>query len=238
MKNFVSNSGFICHPRFLELFIYKCNFNSNFFRNSLFYQQNIYYPNILEQSVNIRKAEFLAGRFCASKCLSELNITDFEIKTDKNRCPLWPAGLNGSITHSKSTAIAAVSAQPSVLGVGIDIEDIFSSIAISEIKEQVLFGNEFSLFDASEVSRKVLFSLVFSIKESFFKAAYPSTGYYFDFDAVRIDSLDFRQNQFELTLCQDLNPILTKDSTYTGCFKIMDDQIFSILVLKKKAKPE
>ncbi len=232
MQKFICRSNFIKSQENFDILFYECLFDSSVFKNSLFQQLKIHFPDKIRLAVNIRKAEFLAGRFCAKKCLRELNIKDFEIKADNNRCPMWPPGLNGSITHSKSMAIAAVSSQSSVLGVGIDIEDIISSVTISETIEQVMYGREFSLFDTSDVSREVLFSLVFSIKESFFKAAYPSTGYYFGFDAVRINSLDFLKNRFELTLLQDLNPLLIKGYIYTGYFKLMHNQIFSILVIK------
>lgn len=218
--------------RFLDSSIYHCNFNIEKYTDALFLELNIHFPKSLQKASDKRKAEYLSGRYCAKKCLENLNIKNFTVKSDKNRCPIWPKSLKGSITHTQDTAISVVSSSPSVAGIGIDVESIVSEKTTNDIKEKIIYGYENSLLNMSSASQESIFSLIFSIKESFFKAAYPSTGYYFGFDAVRINHIDFHQKHFELTLLKDLNRLLVKGSTFTGQFELFNDHVLSILALE------
>ena len=231
-ESFLSNECLIHEFKYLNSHVYKCDFKVEAYNDHLFEELNIHFPNTLIKAVNKRRAEFLAGRYCADKCLQKVNIQNFEIKADSNRCPLWPEGVKGSITHSNSVAIAVVSTQPSILGVGIDIEPVIPANTLEAVSGQIIYEDEVSLLEQKVVSRETIFSLIFSIKESFFKAAYPSTGYYFGFEAVRVNEIDFTLNQFTLTLCQDLNATLVKGTSYLGNFKIVNGEVLSILVIE------
>lgn len=213
------------------LVIYQCTFDKQAYHNSFFTQLGIYSPDSLNRAVDKRKSEFLAGRYCAKTVLAELGIDNFTINADKNRCPLWPSGIKGAITHSNTTALAAVTKNPSVTGVGIDIESVIEAKTMNDIQSAILHGHDADFLDSAKVSRETVFSLIFSIKESFFKAAYPSVGRYFDFDAVNITALDFDKGTFGLRLCQDLTPSLHQGLLVDGHFCFVDGQVLSLLVL-------
>jgi enterobactin synthetase component D len=211
---------------------YQCNYDPAYYSDSLFSKLKIHFPNYIANAVQKRKAEFLAGRFCAKKVLNKLKVTNYAVLADKNRCPLWPEHIKGSITHNNNFAMAAITTKPSVLGIGIDIESIISATVINNIVEEVLFDDEYSLLKRDLGTPEMLFSLIFSIKETFFKAAYPSTGYFFGFDAIKIVSLDFESNRFELILCQNLSSFLKQGLLFKGYFKVFGDQVLTMMLIE------
>jgi len=180
-----------------------------------------------------RRAEFLAGRYCAKRVLEQISIVDHIVDSDNNRCPLWPEQVKGSISHNDHTAMAAITVSPDVLGIGIDIETIVSEQIAQDLRKQIVNGDEDEIFTLSSTPFPTLFTLIFSIKESFFKAAYPSTGHYFGFEVVRITSVDFLEHQFRLELTQDLNQHFKKGSQHVGRFSFMDNSVISLLVAAK-----
>ncbi|PSU35489.1 4'-phosphopantetheinyl transferase family protein [Photobacterium lutimaris] len=218
-----------------DAIIYLSEFNKDSYCDSMFKRLGVHFPHRLNNAVDKRKAEFLTGRYCASKALQEIGVKNYTVSADEHRCPLWPEHVAGSISHSHNIAVAAVAFKTTIFGIGIDIEKILSAEMVNGIKEQVLFGHESGLLDIDYISNEIMVSLIFSIKESFFKAAYPSTGHYFGFDAVSIDYLDFTSNIFRLTLLQDLNKLLRKGATYAGKFTFLNGHVFSILTIQKQS---
>ena len=66
-----------------------------------------------------RRDSFSSGRYCVRAAQAELAIPAQEIGRNE-RAPIWPQGCIGSISHSASVAVAALST--SLTGVGVDIE--------------------------------------------------------------------------------------------------------------------
>ncbi|MGV3984656.1 enterobactin synthase subunit EntD [Citrobacter portucalensis] len=112
-----------------------------------------------------RKAEHLAGRIAAVHALCEYGIKTVP-GIGAQRQPLWPQKLFGSISHSASTALAAVSRQP----VGIDIEAIFTPQTATELASSIVTHAEKELLANSGLSIEQALTLAFSAKESAFKA--------------------------------------------------------------------
>ncbi len=227
----------VCHDWFNQIsednvVIYHCEFAKDHFKDSLFGELAVAYSDTLDRAVAKRKAEYLAGRFCAKQALAKHGIENFVIKSDKNRAPLWPGGIKGAITHSNHNALVAVNNSPDVLGIGIDVESVMTDKTMNDVKEAIVKGNEHRFLTIPEATAGTVVSLIFSIKESFFKAAYPSTGFYFDFDAVTVDVLDFDKNTFSLTVNQDLNPKIRPGMQYSGQFCFLGEQVLSLLVLR------
>jgi enterobactin synthetase component D len=216
--------------------IYHCEFAKDHYKDSLFGELAVVYSDTLDRAVPKRKAEYLAGRFCAKQALAKHSIENFVIKSDKNRAPLWPDGIKGAITHSNHNALVAVNNSPDVLGIGIDVESVMTDKTMNDVKEAIVKGDENRFLDMSPsipgTTAGTVVSLIFSIKESFFKAAYPSTGFYFDFDAVTVTVLDFDKKIFSLTVNQDLNPKIRPGMQYSGQFCFVGEQVLSLLVLR------
>lgn len=231
-EHFLINSNSSTKLKVDGVALYLREYDYTLYKDSLFSKLKIHLPTNIGKSTIKRKAEFLAGRFCAEKALNMINIRQYTVHSDKNRCPLWPEGIKGSITHNNNFAMAAITTKPSVLGIGIDIERIISSSEMNEIKDEVLFDDEFKVLELATYTPEILFSLIFSIKESFFKAVYPSTGVFFGFNAVRVTSFDFKVNQFELVVCKDLSVSIRNGKSYRGRFDIFSDIVLTMVQIE------
>ena len=211
--------------------IYQCEFNKEHYRDEHFQMFGIEFSDTVSSAVVKRKSEFLAGRYCCKKVLSSVGIHDFEIVVGKNRAPQWPTGIKGAISHNSHHAMVAITERTDILGIGIDIESIMSTKTMNDIKDAILRNEEHDLLYVPQARAVVVCSLIFSIKESFFKAAYPSTGFYFDFDAITVDKIDYEAKRFYLTVKQDLNAQVRPGMQFEGIFDFVDEQVISLLIL-------
>lgn len=211
--------------------IYQCEFNKDRYRDDYFRLFGVNFSASVSRAVVKRKAEFLAGRYCCKKVLASIDIHNFDVIVGENRAPIWPVGVKGAISHNSHHAMVAITERTDVLGIGIDIESIMSTKTMNDIKEAILRDEEHDLLYVPQARAVVVCSLIFSIKETFFKAAYPSTGYYFDFDAITVDKIDYDAKRFNLTVKQDLNPQVRPGMQFEGIFDFVDEQVISMLVL-------
>jgi 4'-phosphopantetheinyl transferase EntD len=72
----------------------------------------------VRHAVERRRQEFATGR----ALLRELIGNEADIPVAANRSPVLPRGFRGSLAHDEVFAIAAVSDDPTVLAIGIDLE--------------------------------------------------------------------------------------------------------------------
>lgn len=141
----------------------------------------------IARAVPKRCAEFASGRIYARAALRALGVPDQPIPRAADRQPLWPNGVVGTITHSNTVAAAMVSSARTYLGLGLDLEDaapLSSDLyrAIAHPSEQGTFGVPVRTA-AGPVDRG---KLIFAIKETVFKATYPATGQFIDFQAATV----------------------------------------------------
>lgn len=141
---------------------------------------------LLAAAVPARRREFAAARACARAALAELGIEPVAIPPGRRREPRWPRGVVGSLTHCAGYCAAAVARDTDVATVGID----------AEINEMLPEGVRGSITTSRE--RDMLRSLVrhdstvcwdrllFSAKESVYKAWYPLTRRWLGFLDVEV----------------------------------------------------
>ncbi len=211
--------------------VLQCDFNKDHYEDSNFSKLGIHFPEKLKSAVNKRKAEYLAGRYCAHSALDLISAPMSVIECDDNRCPIWPKGVFGSISHSNESAVAVISRETLFSGIGIDLEQKVALKTMNNIKSHILYHNDEQFLQQSSIDEQTVFTLIFSIKESFFKAAYPVVKKYFDFDAVRMTALDFSNKLFELEVMEDLHPNITKGIQYQGQFLLQKDRVLSLLAI-------
>jgi 4'-phosphopantetheinyl transferase EntD len=77
---------------------------------------------LIQRAVPKRQAEFATARWCGRTALAELGVAPAAILTGRDREPLWPNGIVGSITHCRGYHAAAVAHATDVRSVGIDAE--------------------------------------------------------------------------------------------------------------------
>ena len=71
-----------------------------------------------------RLSDFSTGRYCAMKALEQIGIQNVIIPIGKDREPIWPEGIVGSISHCESLTGAIVSRKADHISLGLDIEEI------------------------------------------------------------------------------------------------------------------
>ena len=122
-----------------------------------------------------RRADFSSGRRVARLALERLGFDDTIERVDRR--PVWPDGAVGSITHAAGRAIAIVAQAASYRGIGIDLEALDS--VSEEVTERIAARRERPDCDGGG-------ALVFSAKESIYKAVNPIVGEYLPFRAVEV----------------------------------------------------
>lgn len=122
-------------------------------------------PDDLIGAVPKRRSEFLAGRLVAALALRKAGLP--ETVGRAGRAPVWPAGVVGSITHSKDRAIAAVSTRYG--GVGLDCETLVSADRAMQLAAAIFSETEARL-RPDALPFGTFFTLVFSAKEALYKA--------------------------------------------------------------------
>jgi 4'-phosphopantetheinyl transferase EntD len=116
-----------------------------------------------------RQRDFTLGRFCAHQALAQMGRDEAAIPVGGNGAPVWPAGILGSITHTRGYAAALVAPQAQFQAIGIDAERIGG---VTEALMPRLFGpgEQEWLMALDMQKRATALTIFFSAKEAFYKA--------------------------------------------------------------------
>ncbi len=126
----------------------------------------------LQRAVLKRVQEFAAGRLCARRLLAEFGIDDFPIKVAKDRQPVWPDSLVGSITHTTGFCAAVAARKTHLRAVGIDSE-VAGSVR-QELWRGICTPHETAwLHSLPSAEQTRAATLIFSAKEAFYKCQFP-----------------------------------------------------------------
>lgn len=139
-------------------------------------------PSFLDRAVLKRRAEFLAGRMLAAQALARIGQGGQAIGRGNRGEPLWPAGVQGSLSHSHGTVGAWVGVDGA--GLGLDIELLADDRAARAIRHSVLTDADRAHLGADPDA--ALCTAVFSAKEALYKALYPRVQRFFGFDHAEV----------------------------------------------------
>lgn len=210
---------------------YQCNFDIQAYSDlDAIHLINRDLTKHFHQAVAKRKSEFVAGRYLAKKALRALGSDKTNVEVGRNREPLWPSPFIGSISHTSDFAICAVASQCSVKRIGLDVELVMDADLAKDIADSILVEPEYKFVSSSLAPNPLVLTLIFSAKESLFKALYPEVGYYFGFDAAQIKDIDFHTGKFTLELVQSLTPTLLSGESFKGSFELQSRQVITMLV--------
>lgn len=185
-------------------------------------QLQIPLPRELRRAARQRQTEFLAGRFAARAALAGAGWPEpAEIGMSGDQSPSWPFGIVGSITHTRSYAAAAVANSHSVRAIGIDSEVKFDRATAREIRSLITSASEIERLSA-ELSEELSLSLIFSAKESLYKALAPLVGRFFDFTDAEVLAIYPSTRELRLTLGVDLNEEFKAGMEITVRYAISD----------------
>jgi len=176
-----------------------------------------------------RRKSFVMGRVCSKNSLSKIYDDYFPVLVGKNRQPLWPEKVTGSISHSGDYCASVVTLKnESLISIGFDIEtskdisDFFIDYVCTDW-EKLNRGN------LAGLSHIEFSKLVFSIKESFYKAIYPVLKLELDFFDVEVDFSEHDHSFRFRSLNQSINKL-----NIHGRYCITDSYVISGVSVYKK----
>jgi 4'-phosphopantetheinyl transferase EntD len=126
-----------------------------------------------------RRREFTIARSCARRALAALGVPATPVLSGPRRQPAWPAGIVGSITHCPDYCAAAVARRERVATIGIDAEEHAS--LPEGVLDMIALDEERAWLRARSGTGVCWDRVLFSAKESLFKAWFPITGRWLDF---------------------------------------------------------
>lgn len=160
-----------------------------------------------------RKQELRAGRVCAVQALwdvgwrcdlGSLNSSDaiaeaspdllmHVIAVGDDRAPIWPSGFVGSISHSPNWTWAVAAPQSKLLSIGIDTEAIISVDTHEVVRQEIASPSEWALLKAHSLRPELESTLMFSVKEAYFKLWYPLARQFYNFEDVVVFDVSAEQ---------------------------------------------
>lgn len=130
------------------------------------------------QAVDGRKREFITVRACARDAMRQLGYTAVPIPRGVHGAPRWPDGLVGSMTHCSGYRAAAVAWSHVISAIGIDAEP--HEPLPAGVAKLIGSGDELASM-AARLPNLRWSRLLFSAKESLYKAWFPMTGRWLGF---------------------------------------------------------
>jgi 4'-phosphopantetheinyl transferase EntD len=142
---------------------------------------------VVARAVDKRRREFAAVRACARRAMEKLGVPPQPVLPGERGAPRWPVGLLGSMTHCDGYRAAALVRATDLASLGIDAEPhdplpegVLRSVALPAEQERL------ALLAARQPAVH-WDRLLFSAKESVYKAWFPLTGKWLDFEEADIE---------------------------------------------------
>lgn len=139
---------------------------------------------LVKRAADKRRREFTTARHCVHRAMERLGMSPVPVLSGARGEPIWPPGVVGSITHCAGYRAAAVGAAPGVIGIDAEPHGplppgVLESISVPEERE--LLRRLAAEHPGTNWDR-----ILFSAKESVYKAWYPLAGRWLDFQAAMI----------------------------------------------------
>lgn len=163
---------------------------------------------LIVRAIDKRVREVRASRHAVRRALARLGLPAAAIGHDSERAPVWPAGVVGSISHTRDLCAVAVARRGHVTSVGLDVEraEALSDALVARVCTPCEIA---ALARHGDVAR--LAKIVFSAKEAFYKAQHPLTRRFLGFQDVELElelELEPGNGRFVVILNVDAPPLL------------------------------
>lgn len=177
-----------------------------------------------------RRREFSAGRQAARHAMKLLGHPEVAIPMARDRRPVWPRRLVGSISHNEDTCIAVITESLRTRSIAIDIEQ---NLPLDEdlVPEICTIEERAWLASQPERHRLTLAKLLFSAKECTHKCHYPVSKKMLGFHDITITP-DLDTGQFEATFIKGTKDF-ERGSILPGRFVIHDQTIITTMLLSR-----
>lgn len=180
---------------------------------------------LVEGAASVRLREFIAGRCCARKAMCRFGHGSFSLLSRKDRAPIWPTGLVGSIAHIDEYSAAAVGLEEEIFSIGLDMERL--GRVTENLYSSLFVEQELNWLDDRDRYEKGIFAtIMFSAKECFFKFQYPITHRFLGFKEVRV-SIDSSRRRFEVHTLVSLEDALAGGPEFPGAYSVEMNTVFT-----------
>jgi enterobactin synthetase component D len=185
-------------------------------------------PATLANASTKRRREFLAGRHCASQALQQAGCaTPGMLDIGADRLPCWPDGWLGCISHTAHLAVAIAAESSTCMALGIDVEKWMDKQVAHDVQHQIVTPDELALLRDRPLQEAM--TLLFSAKETLYKALYPLTRRFRDFNAARVVSVT--ADRLNLALCEPWGEQWPRDTLLSVRYAGRPDGAFTALWL-------
>lgn len=141
---------------------------------------------VVARAVAKRRREFAAVRACARRAMVKLGHPPRPVLPGEGGAPSWPAGLLGSMTHCDGYRAAALARVTGLASLGIDAE-AHRPLRDGVLRTVALPVERDHLAALADGRPEVHWDrLLFSAKESVYKAWFPLTGRWLGFEEAAI----------------------------------------------------
>ena len=184
---------------------------------------------LLGEAVQNRRSEFATARYCARQALRQLGVPETAILRGPKREPLWPAGIVGSITHCTGYRAAAVGRVADMLAIGIDAEP---HAPISDRVARRILDDAERAWIATAPRDIHWDRLIFSAKESVYKAWYPLAGCWLGFEDASV-TIDHEAGAFQARLLVEPPPPVPR--VFEGRYLVEDGLVVTAIAARHQA---
>jgi 4'-phosphopantetheinyl transferase EntD len=181
-----------------------------------------------------RRSQFASGRTCARQALAALGLPPVPILVGVRRQPLWPSEAVGSITHCPGYVAAAVARRADVASVGIDVE-VHEPLP-GTVLDHIARPEERAWMERAEADGQSVCwdRLLFSAKESIYKAWFPLTHRWLGFEEAVV-TLGPRPGTLEARLLQPGRVAGRAMWGLTGRYLAGDGFVFTAMTVPRAA---
>jgi 4'-phosphopantetheinyl transferase EntD len=195
-------------------------------------QSKISYDKAIDGFHPNRKNEFLLGRVCAAQAYQACTKKELlDLPPNKDRSPAWPNDVVGTISHNQSWVGAAVALKKDLLAIGMDFEVMGRTRAA--LSSQIRSPGD--ILTHPKFNEEELLTLIFSCKESLYKALHPVVKIFFGFEDAAVKKIDVENGLFEIVLLTTLSPAYGPDARhfFKGRFTIYNNSCLTVLEISE-----
>ncbi|CAO97964.1 4'-phosphopantetheinyl transferase family protein [Erwinia tasmaniensis] len=186
-------------------------------------------PIEIQLSIESRRIEYLAGRYCAVQALLHLGVAAPWVGRHADRSPSWPVETCGSLSHTDDRVIACTGWRADFRGMGIDIEKTVQPEILASLQHLVFTEQDKRLVETSNLPPCQIATLLFSAKEAFYKFIYPLTLTQMDFTDIFL--LSVHENSFILQTNRDIEGFGKKGKKVRGIYHYEGEYVITLVAM-------
>lgn len=216
-------------------------FDASRYHDELCEQWCLPLPPRLQKAVKKRRAEYLASRVLARQIMARLGHSGFILHNAADRSPLWPAGIQASLSHSDSVVVVAATSRS--LCVGVDVEQKMTAGTAHETAGMLMCAAEKAYLHTLPLDFSLAATLLFSLKESIYKALWPQLHQPMDFHQAELIQMDLASQCATLQLTHRFSETFKEGCLLQAEFLLQDKYVITLVThdgknrLSGQAKP-